>query len=226
MRAVVAMFLGTLLIASSGCSLLGKVVDQATGGDEARLLQQTGVRAEAEILRIWDTGTTVNDDPVIGMEVEVLPSGGDPFRAVIPRTWISRLVIPQFQPGRIVAVRYDPGDPARAALDDPPFPDDEEPEGNLPATGFQTSVSFSLRLCARSQDADRGRGEGVQTVFLVTGPAGQRFESQKIAPPDAEWTCVRFPDEFSPAEAVPGRYRYEIRVNGETAERGVLTLSE
>ena len=124
MRALIAMLLGALLIASSGCSLIGAAVDRVTGGDEARLLRQTGLPAEAEILRIWDTGTTVNDDPVIGMEVEVLPSGGAPFRATIPRTWISRLAIPQFQPGRIIAVRYDPDDPARAALDDPPFPED------------------------------------------------------------------------------------------------------
>jgi len=122
MRAVIAMILGALLIAGSGCSLIGAAIDRATGGDEARLLRRTGVPAEAKILRIWDTGTTVNDDQVIGMEVEVLPSGGEPFRAVIPRTWISRLDIPQFQPGRIVAVRYDPDDPARAALDGPPFP--------------------------------------------------------------------------------------------------------
>ncbi|HYG62924.1 MAG TPA: DUF3592 domain-containing protein [Thermoanaerobaculia bacterium] len=223
MRGVLVMMLGAVLVTVSGCSALVGVIDQATGADEARLLRQTGMPAEAEVLRIWDTGTTVNDDPVIGMEVEVLPAEGEPFQAVIPRTWISRLDIPRFQPGRVIAVRFDPETPARVALDDPPFPanDEEagEPEG---AAGVETSVGFGLRLCARTREGD---GEGVETVFLVTGPAGRRFESQRIAPARGRWTCVLFPEDFAPPVPVPpGRYRYEIRVNGETAERGVLTL--
>ena len=225
MRGMIAMALGLVLVPLSGCSVLVGVIDQATGGDEARLLRQTGMPAEAEILRIWDTGTTVNEDPVIGMEVEVLPMEGEPFQAVIPRTWISRLDIPQFQPGRVIAVRYDPATPARVALDDPPFPVDEDPrEGGGEAAGFETSVGFGLRLCARGREDD---GEGFQTVFLVTGPAGQRFESMRVAPARGHWSCVLFPEDFDPPAPVPpGRYRYEIRVNGETAERGVLTLSE
>ena len=220
MRAII---LGALLIASSGCSLIGAAIDQASGGDEVRRLRQVGVPAEAEIVRIWDTGTTINDDPVIGMEVEVLPSGGDPFRAVVPKTWISVLDIPQFQPGRIIAVRYDPADPSRAAIDDPPFPV-AGLESSTSIPGIQTRVSFSLQLCARSED------EGFEAVFLVTGPAGRRFEAGRIspaapaAPADGEEVCVQFPADFSPAEADPGRYRYEIRVDGKTAGRGVLTL--
>lgn len=102
--------------------MVNSIVDSATGGDEVRRLREIGMPAEAEILRIWDTGVTVNDDPVIGMEVEVRPADGDPFEAVIPKTWISRLDIPQFQPGQILAVRYDPDNPTRVAVDNPPFP--------------------------------------------------------------------------------------------------------
>jgi hypothetical protein len=100
-------------------------IDRATGESEARLLQQTGTPAWATILRLWDTGITVNDDPVVGMEVEVRPSPpteGAPFRAVIPKSRISRLEVPRVQPGETVAVRYDPNNPSRVALDDPPFP--------------------------------------------------------------------------------------------------------
>jgi hypothetical protein len=114
--------LAVLLASSAGCAVVHSIVDSATGGDEVRRLRQVGTPAEAEILRIWDTGTTVNDDPVIGMEVEVRPDDGDPYQAVIAKTWISRLNIPQFQPGRILAVRYDPQDRTRVAVDYPPFP--------------------------------------------------------------------------------------------------------
>lgn len=108
------------------------IIDLPTGESEARLLRQTGVPAWATILRLWDTGITVNDDPVVGLEVEVRPSPpteGAPFRAVIPKSRISRLDVPRVQPGETVAVRYDPNDPSRVALDDPPFPPLRREEG-------------------------------------------------------------------------------------------------
>jgi len=101
---------------TAGCA----AIDRATGESQARALRQTGIPAPATILRIWDTGITLNDDPVIGMEVEVRPEEGDPFRAVIPKSRISRVAIPQFQPGEEIAVRYDPRDLSQVALDDPP----------------------------------------------------------------------------------------------------------
>lgn len=116
-----AVLLSTLLALAAGCA----VVDRTTGESGARLLRQTGAPGWATILRLWDTGITVNDDPVVGMEVEVRPlhpSDGAPFRAVIPKSRISRLDVPRVQPGMEVAVRYDPRDPSRVALDDPPFP--------------------------------------------------------------------------------------------------------
>lgn len=105
-----------MLALAAGCA----VIDRATGESQARVLRQTGVPAWATILRIWDTGITLNDDPVIGMEVEVRPEEGESFRAVIPKSRISRIAIPQFQPGKEIAVRYDPRDPSQVALDDPP----------------------------------------------------------------------------------------------------------
>ena len=76
-----------------------------------------GTPAQATILRIWDTGITVNEDPVIGMDVQVYPEDGEPWRATIPKSLISRLDIPRIQPGQIVPVRFDPQNPQRVALD-------------------------------------------------------------------------------------------------------------
>jgi hypothetical protein len=93
------------------------VIDRMSGVSETKTLQATGVAAEATVLRIWDTGITVNQDPVIGMEVEVRPADGKSWKATIPKSLISRLDIPRFQPGQVVDVRYDPHDTARVALD-------------------------------------------------------------------------------------------------------------
>lgn len=215
--------LATLLAFTGGCAAIGSLVDEFTGADEARRLREVGIPARAEILRIWDTGTTVNEDPVVGLEVEVQPVAGEPFRAVIEKTWISRLAIPRYQPGAVIAIRYDPNDRTRAAIDDPPFPvaaeEPEEPAGDPPGT--ETGVSLSLRLCARTTTT-----EAVTAVFLVIEPDGGRYQAVRTAAADEEWACVRFPDDFGEAETVPGRYRYEIRINGEIARRGGFELEE
>jgi hypothetical protein len=80
-------------------------------------LQRNGVSATATILEIWDTGWTVNDDPVIGMKVRVEPSDRQPYEAVVKHTEIGRLDIPQFQPGRTVPVVFDPKNPQDVEVD-------------------------------------------------------------------------------------------------------------
>lgn len=86
-------------------------------------LRQRGISAPAEILSIWDTGWTINDDPVIGMSVQVRPADRPPFEATIEKTAISRIAVPQFQPGQAVMVRFDPLNPAIVAVDfAPPAP--------------------------------------------------------------------------------------------------------
>ena len=87
------------------------------GGGVSEELQQNGVVARARIEEIWDTGWTINDNPVIGMKVLVLPADRPAFEATIEKTTISRIGIPQFQPGNTVPVRYDPANPALIAVD-------------------------------------------------------------------------------------------------------------
>jgi hypothetical protein len=213
MRSLLTMALASALVLTTGCA----IIDHATGMSEIRTLQGIGKPAEAEILRVWDTGTTVNEDPVIGMEVEVRPAeGGDPYRATIAKTWVSRIDIPSFQPGEVIPVRYDPLHPERVALDNSP-----PQEGNVPGAGVETSVSFGLKLCAKSQASG---GKDLEVLFLVTAPEEHRFEARKTAPADEDWICARYPEDFGGAAAVPGSYRYQIRVNDRTVESGGFEL--
>ena len=103
-----------LTVGLTGC--LAGVINGYFSG-MTKELQEHGVGAEATILKVWDTGWTVNDDPVIGMHVEVRPSNGSAFEATIKKTLISRIDLPQFQPGRVVPVRYDPKDSTIVAVD-------------------------------------------------------------------------------------------------------------
>jgi hypothetical protein len=101
------------ILALTACA----VIDRMSGVSDTKALQATGVAAEATVLRIWDTGITVNQDPVIGMEVEVRPADGKSWKATIPKSLISRLDVPRVQPGQVVEVRYDPHDTSLVALD-------------------------------------------------------------------------------------------------------------
>src|SRR5262245_39972820 len=100
------------LTALSGCG----VINRMSGVSQARQLQRTGVSAPATVLKIWDTGMTLNSDPVVGFLLEVHPSDGDTYQAET-KIVISRLAIPRIQPGQVVAVRYDPVQRTRVSLD-------------------------------------------------------------------------------------------------------------
>jgi hypothetical protein len=71
----------------------------------------TGIRARGRLLRVEDTGMTVNNDPYVRCVVEVRPpDGGEPF-VLEARHLVSRLAVPR--PGAEVDVYYDPGDRSR-----------------------------------------------------------------------------------------------------------------
>lgn len=94
-----------------GCA----IADRMSGVSRTRDLQKRGVTAEAAILKVWDTGMTVNDDPVVGLLLEVRPTSADPYQAET-KALISRIDVPQFQPGHVIPVVYDPNDPKQVAI--------------------------------------------------------------------------------------------------------------
>jgi hypothetical protein len=80
-----------------------------------RYLLRHGEPARAKILKIWDTGVTVNDNPQVGLLLAVYPENRDPYQAETKKV-ISRLQIPQIQIGASVEVRYDRQNPLAVAL--------------------------------------------------------------------------------------------------------------
>jgi hypothetical protein len=105
-----------LIVASIGSNRCA-IANKMSGVSEARAIQAVGEPARAVVLQVWDTGITVGHDPVIGLRLTVERPGQPPYEAVIKKSLVSRVHIPQFQPGSHVPVRVDPQDPARVALD-------------------------------------------------------------------------------------------------------------
>ena len=108
----------SVLVASSLLALLSScaAIDRMTGMDQAKDLSRNGEPARARVLEIWDTNMTLNDDPVVGMRLEVRPATGEPYVAET-RSVVPRLQVCQVQPGADVAVRVDPANPARVSLE-------------------------------------------------------------------------------------------------------------
>ena len=74
-----------------------------------------GEAAEAKILKIWETGATVNEQPQVGMLLEVYAPNRPVYHAEAKRV-VSILNIPRLQVGSTVEVRFDPQNPLRVAV--------------------------------------------------------------------------------------------------------------
>lgn len=105
--------LSGLALAAGSCAA---IVDHYSGRTEACAILATGEPATATIVRLIDTGTTINQDPVVEFVLEVRPREGPDYE-VHSKALVSRLDIPQVQPGRVVPVKVDPTDRRRVALD-------------------------------------------------------------------------------------------------------------
>lgn len=79
-------------------------------------LLKTGVSARAVIKELSDTGVTVNNAPQIKLLLEVTPPTGAPY-LVQTKMLISRLQTSMYQPGMELAVKIDPDDKNKVAID-------------------------------------------------------------------------------------------------------------
>lgn len=98
---------------TSGCA---SFVGHYSGRTDACQILSIGTPATATIERLIDTGTTINNDPVVEFVLRVLPSEGATFEAH-SKALVSRLDVPSVQPGRVVPVKYDRHDASRVAID-------------------------------------------------------------------------------------------------------------
>lgn len=72
-----------------------------------RILEQ-GMPAEAKILALNDTGTRINNNPLVQFSLEVRSPIQPAFRVEVSQT-VSMIHIASFQPGKLVNVKYLPG---------------------------------------------------------------------------------------------------------------------
>jgi len=85
------------------------------GSAQRRRLLQEGESAPATILQVWETGTRINEQPQIGLLLDVRPSTRPAFQ-VKTTMLISFLQASMFQPGMQVEVRFDPNDLSQVTI--------------------------------------------------------------------------------------------------------------
>ena len=104
------------LITTGMCFACASLIDSFTGEDVAQKIREKGLPAKGTVLKIWETGMRVNENPVVGFLLEIHAEGMAPYEAQT-KALISILRIPQIQPGTVLPVKFDPKDPSRIALD-------------------------------------------------------------------------------------------------------------
>ena len=77
------------------------------GGLMNRKILRTGKPATARIVSVGDTGTYINNQPLVRIVMEVQREDGSPFQAETERI-LGYSQLASFQPGATINVRYDP----------------------------------------------------------------------------------------------------------------------
>lgn len=77
---------------------------------------EEGNPATAVILSMAETGTTVNEHPMVEFELEITPTDGEPYMATVKQV-MPRLMLGTVRPGISIGVRVMPDDPSKVALD-------------------------------------------------------------------------------------------------------------
>lgn len=101
--------------------LIGVVVVLGTCGREAfnhineGSILRDGTPAKAKVLRIEPTGSSMNDDLKVRIDLDVQRAGQDAYEAKV-YTYMHPVHFPRYQPGAMVEVRFDPKDPGDVVL--------------------------------------------------------------------------------------------------------------
>ena len=83
------------------------------GLQQQQWLAQNGLDVTAEVVMVQDTGSTVNMNPVVVIQMKVTPTAGAPFE-LTTQTIVSRIAVPRA--GDKVKIKYNPANPQQVAI--------------------------------------------------------------------------------------------------------------
>ncbi len=184
------------------------VIGRATAGTE-RIATQ-GQLGSARIVSLTQTGMSLNDQPQIGMELDVSVLGMSPYRTV-HKEFVPFLYLARLQPGATLAVRVDPAQPKKVvvAWNEQPPSSGSAPDGGFgvtPSAGFGAGGGGSSESLAEVAAALQARG--------LAGPGGA---AAPFASPDQAMYSVDQLRQWLRQNGIPGTARIDrLEDSGQT----------
>ena len=83
------------------------------GVNQAQWVAQNGLEATADVIGVQDTGATVNNNPVVMMQLKVTTLAGTQFDTS-GQAMVSRIAVPRA--GDKIKIKYNPADPTQIAV--------------------------------------------------------------------------------------------------------------
>ena len=83
------------------------------GLQQQQWLAQNGLEATADVVSVQDTGSTVNMNPVVLIQMKVTPAAGAPFD-LTTQTMVSRIAVPRA--GDKIKIKYNPANPQQVVV--------------------------------------------------------------------------------------------------------------
>jgi hypothetical protein len=99
-----------------GMARMGQMQEQMAEMTRQANLQTTGVTCAATVVATRDTGGMVNMQPIVELDLTILPDGLPPYPVTIRQT-ISPIHMSTIQPGSSLSVKVDPNDPSSVYID-------------------------------------------------------------------------------------------------------------
>lgn len=89
---------------------MNSVMDQGQAAIDMQksgnMLAMTGMEASAQVVSIEDTGTSINDNPVVKLSLKVTPTMGMPAFDTTGQIMVSKIAIPR--KGDTIKIKYNP----------------------------------------------------------------------------------------------------------------------
>src|SRR5688500_4807050 len=99
-----------------GLALLAWANKMSKGLAEADRLRESGVQGHARVVAMEQTGMSMNDNPLIEMDLDVTLPGRQPYR-VHHKDWVPLMMLGTLGGGAALPVRVDPQDPSKILIE-------------------------------------------------------------------------------------------------------------
>ncbi len=108
-------FIGGLIVVTTVFSLVTVFGTLFKGAARRKVLLRQGVDGSAKLMVVEQTGTRVNDQPLLQLRMMVEVPGSSPY-SVLHREVVPQIRLAQLQPGMQLPVKVDPRDPRNMAI--------------------------------------------------------------------------------------------------------------